>query len=103
MKTAKSKSEIDRYIGLRIREQRIALYLTQELLARALGVSFQQVQNYEKGTNGISAVRLFDFCRIFDVSLADMFPPLRAKESARRDSKTSRNYRSGEKFGSMSA
>ena len=40
-----------------------------------LGVSFQQVQNYEKGANGISAVRLFDFCKILNVSLVSMFPP----------------------------
>jgi transcriptional regulator with XRE-family HTH domain len=71
----KSKSEIDEYIGSRIRECRLSLHLTQELLARALGVSFQQVQNYEKGANGISAVRLFDFCKILNVSLASMFPP----------------------------
>jgi transcriptional regulator with XRE-family HTH domain len=69
----KSKSEIDEYIGSRIRECRLSLHLTQELLARALGVSFRQVQNYEKGANGISAVRLFDFCKILNVSLASMF------------------------------
>jgi transcriptional regulator with XRE-family HTH domain len=59
MKKTKSKSEIDDYIGWRIRECRLSVHLTQEQLARALGVSFQQVQNYEKGANGISAVRLF--------------------------------------------
>jgi transcriptional regulator with XRE-family HTH domain len=70
-----SKSEIDEHIGSRIRECRLSLHLSQELLARALGVSFQQVQNYEKGINGISAVRLFDFCRILNVPLESMFPP----------------------------
>jgi len=71
---AKSKSIIDEYIGARIREGRVALNLSQEQLARALGVSFQQIQNYEKGANGVSAVRLFDICRILSVSLASMFP-----------------------------
>ena len=71
----KTKSEIDKYIGSRIREYRLALRLTQEQLASALNLSFQQVQNYEKGTNGISAVRLFDICKILKVSLASMFPP----------------------------
>jgi transcriptional regulator with XRE-family HTH domain len=75
MKKAKSISEIDEYIGSRIRDCRLALGLTQDLLAKALGVSFQQVQNYEKGANGISAVRLFEVCGIFNVSLASMFPP----------------------------
>ena len=75
MKKTKSKSEIDDYIGSRIRECRLSLHLTQEQLARALGVSFQQVQNYEKGANGISAVRLFGICKILNVSLTSMFPP----------------------------
>jgi transcriptional regulator with XRE-family HTH domain len=71
---AKAKSEIDEYVGARIREGRLSLNLSQEQLARALGVSFQQVQNYEKGANGVSAVRLFDICRILNVSLVAMFP-----------------------------
>ena len=80
---AKSKSEIDEYIGARIREGRVALALSQEQLAKALGVSFQQIQNYEKGANGVSAVRLFDICRILQVSLASMFPQDRPKEAPR--------------------
>jgi transcriptional regulator with XRE-family HTH domain len=77
----KTKSEIDEYIGSRIRGYRLALQLTQEQLASALNVSFQQVQNYEKGINGISAVRLFDICKILNVSLASMFPPDDPKNS----------------------
>jgi transcriptional regulator with XRE-family HTH domain len=80
MKQTKSKSEIDEYIGSRIRECRLSLHLTQEQLARALGVSFQQVQNYERGANGISAVRLFDICKILNVSLTSMFPPGHPKD-----------------------
>ena len=79
MKT-KSTSEIDEYIGARIRKGRLLLNLSQEQLARALGVSFQQIQNYEKGVNGVSAVRLFDICKILNVSLASMFPPGRPKD-----------------------
>lgn len=71
---AKSKSEIDEYVGARIREGRLGLNLSQEQLAQALGVSFQQIQNYERGANGVSAVRLFDICKILNVSLASMFP-----------------------------
>ena len=57
-----------------VREARVALNLSQEQLAKALGISFQQIQNYEKGANGVSAVRLFDICKILSVSLASMFP-----------------------------
>ena len=78
---AKSKSKIDEYIGARIREGRVALSLSQEQRARELGVSFQQIQNYEKGANGVSAVRLFDICKILKVSLASMFPQDRSKDS----------------------
>jgi transcriptional regulator with XRE-family HTH domain len=49
--------------------------MTQEQLANALAVSFQQIQNYENGVNGVSAVRLFDICKILNVSLSSMFPP----------------------------
>jgi transcriptional regulator with XRE-family HTH domain len=80
---AKSKTEIDEYIGARIREGRVALNLSQEQLARGLGISFQQIQNYEKGANGVSAVRLFDICKILNVSLASMFPQDTAKDLER--------------------
>ena len=74
MTKPKSKLEIDGYIGARIREGRLALNLSQEQLARALGVSFQQIQNYESGVNGVSAVRLFDICRTLNIPLVSMFP-----------------------------
>jgi transcriptional regulator with XRE-family HTH domain len=74
MTKPKSKLEIDGYIGARIREGRLALNLSQEQLARVLGVSFQQIQNYENGVNGVSAVRLFDICKTLNVPLASMFP-----------------------------
>jgi DNA-binding XRE family transcriptional regulator len=72
MKTAKSKS-IDEYIGSRMRAGRLSLNMSQECLAQALGVSFQQIQHYEKGINSVSAVRLFDICEILSVSLSSMF------------------------------
>jgi transcriptional regulator with XRE-family HTH domain len=84
----KPKSAIDEYIGSRIRECRLSLHLSQELLARALGVSFQQVQNYEKGANAISAVRLFDICRILNVPLDSMFPPAESKGLPRRTTRS---------------
>ena len=42
-------------------------------IASILGVSFQQIQKYEKGMNRVSAVRLFDICKVLNVSLSSMF------------------------------
>ena len=49
---------IDVHVGKRIREQRLMSGMSQENLGDALGVSFQQIQKYEKGTNRITASRL---------------------------------------------
>jgi transcriptional regulator with XRE-family HTH domain len=79
MKKAKRKSSprsgsaIDRYIGARMRAQRLALKMSQEQLAKELGVSFQQIQKYEKGVNRVSAARLFEICKALKVSLSWMF------------------------------
>jgi len=68
-----NKSGIDKYIGSRIRESRLSLNISQEALASVLGISFQQIQSYERGANGVSAVRLFEICKILNVSLSFMF------------------------------
>jgi transcriptional regulator with XRE-family HTH domain len=79
MKKAKRKrsprtsSTVDKHIGARIRESRRALGMTQESLGELLGVTFQQIQKYEKGRNRVSAARLFEICEALDVSLASMF------------------------------
>ena len=56
-----------------MREGRRKLNMTQEGLGEKLGVTFQQIQKYEKGRNRVSAARLFVICEILDVSLASMF------------------------------
>ena len=50
---------LDRHVAARIRQKRVELGMSQETLGEALGVTFQQVQKYEKGTNRVSAGRLF--------------------------------------------
>jgi transcriptional regulator with XRE-family HTH domain len=69
----RSASAIDKYIGARMREQRVALSMSQEQLGKKLGVSFQQIQKYEKGINRVSAARLFEICKALNVSLSSMF------------------------------
>jgi transcriptional regulator with XRE-family HTH domain len=79
MKKAKRKSSprsasaVDRYIGARMRERRLALSISQEQLGRKLGVSFQQIQKYEGVVNRVSAARLFVICKALNVSLSSMF------------------------------
>ncbi|MBO0662805.1 helix-turn-helix domain-containing protein [Jiella sp. MQZ9-1] len=58
MRNSKAASDIDRQIAARIRLARLETGMSQEKLAEALGITFQQVQKYEKGLNRISAGRL---------------------------------------------
>ena len=69
----RSASAVDRYIGARMSEQRLAIQMSQTQLGRELGVSFQQIQKYEAGKNRVSAARLFMRCKALEVSLSSMF------------------------------
>ena len=60
---------IDKHVGRRIRWRRRELKLSQEKLGEMLGLTFQQVQKYEKGVNRISAGRLFDVAQVLDVGI----------------------------------
>ena len=66
--------DIDAAVGLRMAARRSALGLSQTALALQLGVSFQQVQKYEKGANRISASRLHQMATALGCSVADFFP-----------------------------
>lgn len=65
---------IDVHVGAAIRDRRIALGLNQSQLGRALGVTFQQVQKYEKGTNRVSASMMFRAAAELGVKPGDFFP-----------------------------
>ena len=64
---------VDGYIGIKMRERRLALQMSQSDLGAKLGVSYQQVQKYENGANRVSAARLFDICEALELPLASMF------------------------------
>jgi len=64
---------VDVHLGDKIRQRRLALNMSQDLLGSDLGVSFQQIQKYEKGSNRVSAARLYEICQIFDLSVDSMF------------------------------
>lgn len=63
-------SPIDKYVGTRLRQRRTLLGVSQEKLGDSLGVTFQQIQKYERGTNRIGAGRLFEISNILDVPVA---------------------------------
>ena len=64
---------IDRHVGFRLRLARASRKLSQTELAKASGITFQQVQKYEKGTNRVSASRLFEFATLLGVEIAFFF------------------------------
>ena len=64
---------VDIYVGGRIKLRRTILELSQEKLADELGVTFQQVQKYEKGTNRVSCSRLYEISKILDVPVTFFF------------------------------
>ena len=63
----------DKYVGSRVRMRRLMLGMSQGTLADQLGLTFQQVQKYEKGTNRISASRLQHMCHILQVPVPFFF------------------------------
>jgi transcriptional regulator with XRE-family HTH domain len=71
----KNKTPIDVEIGQAIRSIRTAQGVSQEQLGEALGVTFQQVQKYEKGTNRLSVSSLIRLCKALNVSPVDVIGP----------------------------
>lgn len=63
----KAPDPIDRHVGSRVRMQRILMKMSQEKLGEALGLTFQQVQKYEKGLNRIGASRLQQISKSLNV------------------------------------
>jgi transcriptional regulator with XRE-family HTH domain len=63
----KAPDPIDRHVGSRVRMQRVLMKMSQEKLGEALGLTFQQVQKYEKGTNRIGASRLQQISKTLNV------------------------------------
>jgi transcriptional regulator with XRE-family HTH domain len=68
--------QIDVHVGSRVRLRRMMIGLSQERLGEKLGLTFQQVQKYEKGANRISASRLFRIAEVLDVPVAFFFDGL---------------------------
>jgi len=72
-------SPIDVHVGGRVRLRRTLLGMSQEKLGEALGLTFQQIQKYERGVNRIGASRLFDLARVLDVPIGFFFDDMAAE------------------------
>ena len=72
---------IDVHVGARVRMRRTLLGMSQKKLGRAVGVTFQQIQKYERGVSRIGAGRLFNLSRILDVPVSFFFEGLPASLS----------------------
>jgi transcriptional regulator with XRE-family HTH domain len=78
--TKRGTGPIDKYFGARIRARRNMIKMSQEELGEKLGVSFQQIQKYEKGTNRVSAAMMVSMAEILDVDMGyfyDEIPQVR--------------------------
>ena len=85
---------VDIHVGARVRVRRKLLGMSQTTLGDALGMSFQQVQKYEKGTNRISSGRLYDLARVLEVPVNFFFDEM-PKELAAKSGGASRGASDG--------
>lgn len=67
---------IDVHVGKRIRQRRTLLGMSQTRLGRAVGLTFQQIQKYENGSNRLGSSRLFEFGKVLDVPIDYFFSEL---------------------------
>jgi transcriptional regulator with XRE-family HTH domain len=70
---SKAPNPVDRYVGSRVRMRRIMLGMSQEKLGEALGLTFQQIQKYEKGTNRVGASRIQQISEVLQVPVSFLF------------------------------
>ena len=73
---------IDRHVGLRIRMRRKELGISQERLAESIGLTFQQVQKYERATNRVSASKLWEMAKALHTSVAYFYEGLESSRGA---------------------
>lgn len=74
---------IDVYVGSRVRLRRTLLGMSQERLGQAIGLTFQQVQKYERGANRVGASRLYELSRVLDVAVSYFFEDMPDEATSR--------------------
>jgi transcriptional regulator with XRE-family HTH domain len=78
---------IDVHVGASIRQRRTLLGMSQEKLGEAIGLTFQQVQKYERGANRVGSSRLFDLARVLDVPVSYFFEDMTAGTASKSPSR----------------
>lgn len=84
MKSRGRASPVDVHVGARLRLRRTLLGMSQEALAEAIGLTFQQVQKYERGTNRIGAGRLYEISRVLGVPVSYFYENWNPRGSGHR-------------------
>ncbi|MFN4087619.1 MAG: helix-turn-helix domain-containing protein [Alphaproteobacteria bacterium] len=84
-RTRGKPNHIDIHVGARVRQRRTLLGMSQEKLADALGLTFQQVQKYERGANRIGAGRLYELSRALDVPVSYFFEEIGGSDGMREE------------------
>jgi transcriptional regulator with XRE-family HTH domain len=80
--TKRDPNFVDRHVGNRMRMRRLLVGMSQEKLGDLLGITFQQVQKYEKGSNRVSASRLYQVAKVLAVPVQFFFDELQSEGSA---------------------
>ena len=75
---------VDIHVGARMRQRRTLLGMTQSKLADAVGLTFQQIQKYERGSNRIGSSRLYEFAKVLNVPVSHFFEEMPANALAGR-------------------
>ena len=88
------EGNFNRHLGSKLRTRRLALGLTQTKVAQAINVTFQQIQKYEKGTNGISSLRIMQLANFLKVPVVYFFENFPTYESGvgNKDDEVDLNY-----------
>ena len=83
------EENFNKHLGNKLKLRRLALGLTQTKVAQAINVTFQQIQKYEKGTNGISSLRIMQLANFLKVPVVFFFEDFPMYESGSQDSQNS--------------
>lgn len=91
LKTKGKPNGVDIFVGKRVRHIREVRGMSQEMLGRKIGITFQQVQKYENGMNRIACGRLYDISKVVEKPVGWFFPPPVSQRSFKLATSAGRN------------